>query len=243
MTAYAFEAIDAQGQTRKGVLDADSAKAARTQLRAQALVPLAVQALGPESKQTQSGSTSLLRRIPRVFSAIGLTIWTRQLAGLVAAGLPLERALASLSQEAEQLQERDLVATLRSEVNGGAPFARALSQHPREFSDIYVAVVGAGEQSGHLGLVLERLADDLEEQQTLGRRPVSRHCVCDCDGDCAVFGDLCGAASRPCVCQQQARAAHAHGHHDGYKQCGAQLWLAHGAGFCRRYAGRPPEPC
>lgn len=167
MTAYAFEAIDAQGQTRKGVLDADSAKAARTQLRAQALVPLAVQALGPESKQTQSGSTSLLRRMPRVFSAIGLTIWTRQLAGLVAAGLPLERALASLSQEAEQLQERDLVATLRSEVNGGAPFARALSQHPREFSDIYVAVVGAGEQSGHLGLVLERLADDLEEQQAL----------------------------------------------------------------------------
>jgi general secretion pathway protein F len=96
-----------------------------------------------------------------------LTIWTRQLAGLVSSGLPLERALSSLSDEAEKTPERELVATLRSEVNGGAPFAKALAQHPREFSDIYVAVIGAGEQSGNLGLVLERLADDLEDQQAL----------------------------------------------------------------------------
>jgi general secretion pathway protein F len=85
----------------------------------------------------------------------------------VSAGLPLERALASLSDEAEKTPERDLVATLRAEVNGGTPFAKALAQHPREFSDIFVAVIGAGEQSGNLGLVLERLADDLEEQHAL----------------------------------------------------------------------------
>jgi len=169
MTAYSYEAIDAEGKTRKGVLDADSAKAARGLLRSQTMVPLSVQALGAGAAavaQTQA-SGGLLQRSSRVFSPTALTIWTRQLAGLVASGLPLERALTSLSDEAEKAPERELVATLRAEVNGGAPFAKALSQHPREFSDIYVAVIGAGEQSGDLGLVLERLADDLEEQQAL----------------------------------------------------------------------------
>jgi general secretion pathway protein F len=72
-----------------------------------------------------------------------------------------------LADEAEDDRQRSLVATLRAEVNSGATFAKAMAQHPREFSAIYIAVVGAGEQSGHLGLVLERLADDLEERQTL----------------------------------------------------------------------------
>jgi general secretion pathway protein F len=170
MTAYSYEAIDAQGKTRRGVLDADSAKSARSLLRRQAMVPLAVQALGVGvSGQATGGNIQggPKRHRLRVFNATALTIWTRQLAGLVSSGLPLERALTSLSDEAEKAPERELVATLRSEVNGGAPFAKALSQHPHEFSDIYVAVIGAGEQSGNLGLVLERLADDLEEQQEL----------------------------------------------------------------------------
>ncbi len=165
MTAYSYEAIDAEGKTRQGVLDADSAKAARGLLRSQAMVPLAVQALGATA--TANAPNGLQRRSKRVFGGTDLTIWTRQLAGLVSSGLPLERALTSLSDEAEKAPERELVATLRAEVNGGAPFAKALAQHPREFSDIYVAVIGAGEQSGNLGLVLERLADDLEEQQAL----------------------------------------------------------------------------
>jgi len=160
MPVYSFEALSASGDTRKGVIDADSAKAARAQLRSQALVPLKV-----EPVSAQVGTSSASRH--RVFNAATLAVWTRQLAGLVASGLPLERALTSLSDEAEKAPERELVATLRADVNGGAPFAKALSQHPREFSDIYVAVIGAGEQSGNLGLVLERLADDLEEQQAL----------------------------------------------------------------------------
>jgi general secretion pathway protein F len=168
MPVYSFEAISADGDTRKGVIEADSGKAARAQLRAQALVPLKVEQVSAQADAaalTQSGAGSWSRK--RVFSATALTIWTRQLAGLVSSSLPLERALSSLSDEAEKTPERELVATLRAEVNGGAPFAKALAQHPREFSDIYVAVIGAGEQSGSLGLVLERLADDLEEQQAL----------------------------------------------------------------------------
>ena len=171
MPAYSFEALDADGRTRKGVMEADTVKSARTALRLQALVPLAVTAVnaGDAAANGERGGTGWLGRLmaPRVFSKTELAVWTRQVAGLVAAGLPLERALTALSDEAEDEKQRNLVAALRSEVNGGAPFAKALSQHPGEFSEIYCAVIGAGEQSGNLGLVLERLADDLEEQQAL----------------------------------------------------------------------------
>jgi general secretion pathway protein F len=174
MPAYAFEAIDAQGQSRKGVLEADTAKAARGLLRAQALVPLAVTpvAAGSATAAGQAAhegrfSLNITLFASRVFNATALAIWTRQLAGLVSSGLPLERALTALTDEAETDPQRNLVASLRAEVNAGSGFAKALSQHPREFSPIYTAVIGAGEHSGQLGLVLDRLADDLEERQAL----------------------------------------------------------------------------
>ena len=167
MPAYSFEALDTQGETRKGVMEADTAKAARSLLRAQALVPLQVLAVGSRAVGARQFSWNGPIFARPVYSAVGLAIWTRQLAGLITSGLPLERALTALTDEAEKESERNLVATLRAEVNAGSPFAKALAQYPREFADIYVAVVSAGEQSGHLGLVLERLADDLEEQHAL----------------------------------------------------------------------------
>jgi general secretion pathway protein F len=162
MPAYAFEALDPQGETRRGVLEADNARTARSQLRAQDWVPLKVEPV----QRASSGLNTVIWE-SKVFGNTALAVWTRQLAGLVSAGLPLERALSALADEAETPRQRDLVSTLRTEVNAGAPFAKALSQHPREFSAIYTAVIGAGEQSGHLGLVLERLADDLQAQQNL----------------------------------------------------------------------------
>ncbi len=167
MPAFSFEALDDQGLTRKGVVEADSAKSARSQLRLQALVPLVVEPVGDAPQAGSAGAlgTSLFTR--PVFGATALAIWTRQLAGLVSSGLPLERALTALTDEAENERQRHLVAVLRAEVNAGSTFARALQQHPREFADIYCAVIGAGEHSGNLGLVLERLADDLEERQAL----------------------------------------------------------------------------
>jgi general secretion pathway protein F len=131
-------------------------------LRARDLVPLAVT---PVTTATTDGSAARFKG--RVFSASGRAVWTRQLAGLVGSGLPLERALTALADEAETDRQRELVAHLKSEVNAGSSFARALSTAPREFDDIYRAVVAAGEQSGALGPVLERLADDLEQQQAL----------------------------------------------------------------------------
>lgn len=162
MPAYKFEALTAAGKTTTGLVEADNLKAARSQLRAQALVPLDVTQVATAG--TQSKGFNLSRK---VFSSTSLAVWTRQLAGLVGAGLPLERALTALSDEAEDPRQRELVAHLRSEVNGGSPFARALGSMPREFDDVYRGVVAAGEQSGALGTVLERLADDLEGRQQL----------------------------------------------------------------------------
>jgi general secretion pathway protein F len=161
--AYKFEALNAAGKTTTGLLEAENLKAARTQLRAQQLVPLDVTQVASAGTQAVGG----LRLTRRVFNSTGLAVWTRQLAGLVGSGLPLERALTALSEEAEDQRQRELVAHLRSEVNAGSPFARALGSAPREFDDVYRAVVAAGEQSGALGTVLERLADDLEERQAL----------------------------------------------------------------------------
>jgi general secretion pathway protein F len=170
MSAYRYEALDAAGKTQTGLLDGDNAKAVRTQLRARGLVPLDVQLVASEAAATAAAGGSMMRR--RVFTSTTLAIWTRQLAGLVGAGLPLERALTALADEAEDPRQRDLLAHLRAEVNGGSPFARALGGAPREFDDVYRAVVAAGEQSGQLGRVLEKLADDLEERQALKSRLV-----------------------------------------------------------------------
>lgn len=170
MPAYQFEALDAQGISRKGVLEADTAKAARSMLRAQALIPLAVDAVmgqGAGSDHESKRWKQINLWGGRVFSGTELAVWTRQLSGLLSAGLPLERALTALAEEAEDDKQRNIVAALRAEVNAGSSFAKALGQHPREFNEIYRAVVSAGEASGHLDTVLEKLADDLEESQAL----------------------------------------------------------------------------
>ena len=162
MPAYKYEALDANGKSSTGIVEAESMKAARSHLRGLQLVPLGLTTV------TVAESAGVRKRFVRnTFSSSGLAVWTRQLAGLVAAGLPLERALTALADEAEEQKQRDVIAHLRAEVNGGSTFARALSSVPREFDEVYRAVVAAGEQSGALGRVLERLADDLEERQSL----------------------------------------------------------------------------
>lgn len=163
MPAFRYEALDAQGHSSTGLIDAETARAARAMLRAQNLVPMQLQPVQAQAS-APSGQWEWRRR---TFSSTELTIWTRQLAGLVGAGLSLERSLTALVDEAEDPRHRDVVAQLRSEVKAGSSFAQALSGAPREFDDVYRAVVAAGEQSGQLGAVLENLADDLEERQNL----------------------------------------------------------------------------
>lgn len=171
MPAYAFEAIDSKGQPRKGVIEADSPRGARAALREQGLVPLEVRPAHtvspPGSPPTRAWSQA------RAFNALGLSVWTRQLSGLVAAGLTVERALGALLDDTAHDRQKRLLATLRAEVNAGASFARALEQHPHEFDATYIGVIAAGEESGQLGHVLERLADDLEAMESLKNKLLS----------------------------------------------------------------------
>ena len=167
MPAYAFEALTQTGDTEKGLLEADTARAARSLLRSRGLVPLVVEPASTHAGDATPSPSAGWHWGARAFTSAQLAVWTRQMAGLVGAGLPLERALASLSDEAEDERQRRILAHLRAEVNAGSSFARALEAHPREFERVYTAVIAAGEQSGALGEVLERLADDLDASLTL----------------------------------------------------------------------------
>ena len=176
MPAYRFEALQADGALRKGTLEADSLKTARSQLRAQSLVPLVVEAIASGAVAEAAKTLPWWQRPiggGRTFSTSQRAVWTRQLAGLVGSGLPVERALAALTEEAEDDKQRYLMAAIRAEVNAGNTLGRALAQYPQEFPAIDRAVIAAGEQSGHLDLVLNQLAGDLEDQQVLRAKLLS----------------------------------------------------------------------
>lgn len=172
MNVFSYEALDANGKTRRGVLEAETLRLARGQLRTQGLIPVAVAPLA-QGEQAATNAWNRPLWAQRVFRGATLAVWTRQLAGLVGAGLTLERALAALADETPEPAQSQLIAALRSEVNAGASLAAALQQHPREFDDSYVAVIAAGEQGGELSLVLERLATDLEERDALRHKLLS----------------------------------------------------------------------
>src|SRR3954471_20941258 len=164
MPAFRYEAVDEGGATRKGVVNADSARSARADLRTQGLTPLNVEAI---AAQVDAAGVAKSRGFGESLSQVELALFTRQLASLLEAGLPLEQAFTALLEQAERPYVRDLVASIRSEVMGGASFSDALSRHPRDFAEIYRALVASGEQIGHLARVLTRLADYIERRNAL----------------------------------------------------------------------------
>jgi general secretion pathway protein F len=164
MPAFRYEAVDAGGATKKGVLNADSARSARSELRTQGLVPLKVDAI---AAQVDAAGVAKSRGFGERLSATELALFTRQLASLLEAGLPLEQAFTALLEQAERPYMRDLIASIRSEVIGGAALSDVLGRHPRDFAEIYRALVASGEQIGQLSRVLSRLADYIERRNAL----------------------------------------------------------------------------
>jgi len=167
MPAFRYEAVDTGGVTRKGVLNADSPRAARADLRLQGLTPLSVEAI---AAQVDDSGATRSRGFGERLSQVELALFTRQLASLLEAGLPLEQAFTALLEQAERPYMRDLIASIRSEVMGGASFSSALARHPRDFAEIYRALVSSGEQIGQLARVLARLADYIERRNALVQR-------------------------------------------------------------------------
>ncbi|MEB0138347.1 MULTISPECIES: type II secretion system inner membrane protein GspF [unclassified Undibacterium] len=164
MPAFRYEAIDKAGSTSKGVLNADSARAARSELRAQGLLPVTVEAIHQHSA---AGEEKKRAFFAERLSTVELALFTRQLASLLEAGLPLEQSLSALLDQSERTFIRDIIASIRSEVMAGAALSDALKQHPHDFADIYCALVASGEQIGHLARVLSRLADYIERRNAL----------------------------------------------------------------------------
>ena len=160
MPAFRFEAAQPDGKFQKGILDADSARQARALIRERGLVPLDVTAV---ENRDSAGSVVIGGRLKDT----ELALCTRQLASLLAARLPLERALSAVIEQAETGRVREKFAAVRSEVVGGSTLAHAMAKYPRDFPDTYRALIGAGEQSGDLARVMTRLADYVESRTAL----------------------------------------------------------------------------
>lgn len=169
MGAFEYTAVDATGRERKGVLEGDTARAVRQMLRDQSLLPVAVN----EVLQTETRRDSKQFTLRRGISASDLSLLTRQIATLVRSGLPLEEALAAVSEQTEKPRIRNIVMGVRAKVMEGHALADGLSDFPAVFPELYRATVAAGEQSGHLDTVLERLADYTESREQLRSRTLT----------------------------------------------------------------------
>ena len=159
MAAFRYRALDGAGKTVSGIVEADTARLARSNLRAQGLFP-------QEIATAQAGSAASASNRQRLRGS-ELTLLTRQWASLLAVGLTLENALTAAHEQAETPRIKQIIAGIRSEVLGGHSLADALAQFPGVFPPIYLALVKAGERSGGLEPVLNRLADYLEARQAL----------------------------------------------------------------------------
>lgn len=167
MAAFRYAAADSNGKEHSGVLEADSARAARQLLRGRGLVPLSVEPVLSDS-QKAAGGFALGRRL----SQTDLAVITRQLASLLGAQLPVADALTVMVEQSEKQSVRELMAAIRTDVLAGTSLSKALARHPRQFPDIYRALIAAGEESGKLGTVLASLADYIEERSKLAQKIV-----------------------------------------------------------------------
>jgi general secretion pathway protein F len=163
--AFEYTALDALGHERKGILEGDTPRQIRQQLREQQLLPVTVSEVAQREAKRQK-SFSLMRRV----GASDLALFTRQLATLVRAGLPLEESLLAVSQQTEKPRVQSIVLGVRAKVMEGHTLASGFAEFPRVFPEIYRATVAAGEQAGHLDQVLERLADYTESREQIRQK-------------------------------------------------------------------------
>lgn len=159
MAAFEFVALDARGRRQKGVREADSRRQARQALRDEGLTPLSV-----DQTVERGAGRGLLSWLParRGMGLLELALCTRQLATLIAAGLPVEEALNAVAKQTEKRSARAMMVTVRGRVREGHSFAAALAEFPATFPDMYRSTIAAGEQSGYLAAVLENLAEYVE---------------------------------------------------------------------------------
>ena len=166
MGAFEYTALDAQGRERKGLIEGDTPKHVRQLLRDKHLLPMEIQ----ESAQTELKRSRAKGLFKRGLSTLDLALLTRQVATLFRSGLPLEESLQAVAEQTEKPRVQRIILGVRSKVVEGHPLADGLRDFPQAFPEIYRATVSAGEQSGKLDHVLERLSDYTESRQVMGQQ-------------------------------------------------------------------------
>lgn len=166
MPAFEFIALNPKGHEQRGVLEGETARAVRQMLREQHLTPISV----TETKQAARARGQFSLKFQAGVSSKDLSLFTRQLSTLSRSGSPLEEALSTVAKQTAKNNVKSVILDVRSKVMEGHSLATALMEHPRIFPDLYRATVAAGEQSGHLDLVLERLADYTEARQEMNQK-------------------------------------------------------------------------
>jgi len=164
MAAFDYKALTPEGKTRSGVVEADSGRQARQVLRDKQLTPLSL--VESRAKNAKSDSTNIgAQWLSPTLATKSLALVTRQMATLIQAGLPLEEALQAIAQQSDQQRLKSIILAVRAKLLEGHNLADSLAQFPRAFPKLYRATVAAGEHSGHLDKVMNRLADHTEESQ------------------------------------------------------------------------------
>ncbi len=161
MPAFEYVAVDSAGNEKKGVLEGDNARQVRQQLREQKLTPLDV-----SEGNTKASKSKTATKFRGGISSNDLALITRQIATLASSGTPIEEALSAVAKQTDKQRIKSLILSVRGRVLEGRTLASALSEYPKVFPEIFQATVAAGEQSGHLDSVLERLADYTEDKQS-----------------------------------------------------------------------------
>lgn len=167
MPAYHYTAVNQAGVEQKGVMEADTEKNVRQLLRDKALIPLKVQPA--HHKKSLTSATSLFKR-QKALSNKELALFTRQFATLLAAGMPIEESLLAVSEQSDKQHVKGIILSVRSKVLEGHALASALRDHPGSFSDLFCATIAAGEKTGHLDKVLNRLADYTEQSWNMRQK-------------------------------------------------------------------------
>ncbi|GAC1625251.1 MAG: type II secretion system inner membrane protein GspF [Nevskia sp.] len=164
MSAYEYSALDARGRQQKGLIEGDTQRQVRQTLRERGLTPLDIKEVSEKRAQSRQGFTFTRGGS---FNSTELSLFTRQLATLTRSGLPLDEALAAVSQQSESKRVQRVTLGVRSRVTEGNSLARALSEFPNAFPPLFRATIEAGESAGKLDSVLERLADYAERSQAI----------------------------------------------------------------------------
>ncbi len=167
MAAFEYKALDAKGRQKKGVLEGDHARQVRQQLREKGLMPVEVVQTETRSSAQKMGASSTKFQFRRGISTNELSLVTRQLATLVQAGMPLEECLKAVGEQNEKPRLRNMLLAVRSRVVEGYTLSDSMAEYPHIFDQLFRAMVAAGEKSGHLDTVLNRLADYTENRQKM----------------------------------------------------------------------------